>query len=75
LFMAVQIHGAAMLFSTLHPALPGPAAEPSTPALDLADRPALAVAYLLAGGLMELCGPLFWAILAVGLLFAEFSLD
>jgi hypothetical protein len=38
---------------------------------DLLDDPALATAYLLAGGLMEVCGRLFWAVLVVGLLMAE----
>ncbi len=27
---------------------------------------------MLAGGLMEVLGPLFWAVLIVGFLFAEF---
>ena len=49
--------------------------EPIAEAPDLTDRPALAVAYLLAGGLMEALGPLFWAILVAGFLFAEFGLD
>ena len=50
-------------------------AEPIAEAPDLTDRPALAVAYLLAGGLMEVLGPLFWAILGAGFLFAEIGLD
>lgn len=50
-------------------------AEPTAAAPDLTDRPALAIAYLLAGGLMEICSPLFWAILVAGFLFAEFGLD
>jgi len=37
------------------------------------DDPALGLAYLLAGGLMEVCGPLFWAVLVVGFVFAELS--
>jgi hypothetical protein len=49
---------------------PEPAAVP-----DVLDDPALATAYLLAGGLMEVCGPLFWAVLVVGLLIAELPLD
>ena len=57
----------------LNPALPEPSAQPVDPAL--VHRPALATAYLLAGGLMEVCGPLFWAILAAGFLLAEFGLD
>ena len=60
---------------SLNPVFPKPLLEPTIPALDLVDRPALALAYLLAGGLMEICGPLFWAILAAGFLFAEFGLD
>ena len=43
--------------------------------LDLVNDPALAIAHLLAGGLIEVCGPLFWAALAIGFLLAEFSLD
>jgi hypothetical protein len=49
---------------------PEPAAVP-----DVLDDLALATAYLLAGGLMEVCGPLFWAVLVVGLLIAELPLD
>ena len=45
---------------------PEPAAVP-----DVLDDPVLAAAYLLAGGLMEVCGPLFWAVLVVGLLIAD----
>ena len=40
--------------------------------LDLGDDPALIAAHLLAGGLMEICGPLFWGALIVGWLFAAF---
>jgi hypothetical protein len=64
-----------MLSPITHPALPEPVAQPIYPTLDLIDRPALATAYLVAGGLMEVCGPLFWAILAAGFLVAEFGLD
>jgi hypothetical protein len=39
------------------------------------DDPALETAYWVAGGLMEVLGPLFWAVLIVGFLFAEFWLD
>jgi hypothetical protein len=42
---------------------------------DVLDDPALAAAYLVAGGLMEICGRLFWAVLAVGFLIAELALD
>ena len=42
---------------------------------DLLDDPALAAAYLLAGGLMAVCGRLFWAVLVVGFLIAELPLD
>ena len=45
----------------------------SAPAL--AEDPALAAAYLVAGGLMEICGPFFWAVLIVGFLIAEVPLD
>jgi hypothetical protein len=41
---------------------------------DLLDDPALAAAYLVAGGLMEICGPLFWAVLVIGFLIAELPL-
>ena len=50
-----------------------PRAAASKP--DLLDDPALAAAYFLAGGLMEVCGRLFWAILVVGFLIAELPLD
>ena len=46
------------------------AAEP-----DLLNDPTLAAAYLVAGGLMEVCGPLFWAVLVIGFLMAELPLD
>jgi hypothetical protein len=64
-----------MSFPASDQALTASAAEPVTPALDLADDPTLAVSYLLAGGLMEICGPLFWTVLAGGFLFSEFWLD
>lgn len=51
---------------------------PQTPAeaeLDLVNDPVLATAHLLAGALMEICGPFFWAVLASGFFFAEFWLD
>jgi hypothetical protein len=60
---------------SLNPVFPKPVIEPTIPALDLVDRPALAVVYLLTSGLMEICGPLFWAVLAAGFLLAEFGLD
>lgn len=60
---------------SLNPVFPKPVVEPTISALDLVDRPGLAIAYLLAGGLMEVCGPLFWAILAAGFLYAELGLD
>jgi hypothetical protein len=59
----------------LNPALPEPVAQPLDPTLDLIDRPALATAYLLAGALMEICGPLFWAVVVAGFLFAQFGLE
>ena len=64
-----------MLSPVIDPAWPEPVAEPITPDLDLVDRPGLALAYLLTGGLMEICGPLFWSILGAGFLVAEFALD
>lgn len=54
-----------MSFRAIDHAPPEPAAVP-----DLLDDPGLATAYLLAGGLMEVCGPLFWAVLIVGFLIA-----
>jgi hypothetical protein len=57
--------GAAMSFGAIDQT-PEPAAVP-----DVLDDPVLAAAYLLAGGLMEVCGPLFWAVLVVGLLIAD----
>ncbi len=60
-----------MSFRAIDQAPPEPAA--SVP--DLLDDPALAIAYLLAGGLMEVCGRLFWAVLVVGFLIAELPLD
>jgi len=49
-----------------------PVPHPSAPNVD---DPALATAYLLAGGLMEVCGRLFWAVLVVGFVIAELPLD
>jgi hypothetical protein len=59
----------------LNPVFSKSVVEPTIPTRDLVDRPALAVAYVLAGGLMEICGPLFWAVLATEFLLAEFGLD
>jgi hypothetical protein len=53
--------------------LRSPKPDPRAP--DLSDRPMVAIAYLLAGGLMEILGPVFWAVLIVGFLFAEFFID
>jgi hypothetical protein len=50
-------------------------AESERPALALPENEAVAIAELLAGGLMEVLGPLFWAVLIVGFLLAEFTLD
>ncbi len=50
-----------------------PRAAASEP--DPLDDPALAAAYLVAGGLMEVCGPFFWAVLVVGFLMGELPLD
>jgi hypothetical protein len=50
-------------------------AGPERSALELPNDPTLETAYLLAGGLMEFLGPLFWAVLIVGFLFAEFWPD
>jgi hypothetical protein len=35
----------------------------------------IVVAHLLAGGLIEICGPLFWGAIAIGWALAEFSLS
>jgi hypothetical protein len=40
-------------------------------AIDFSDRPTLALAYALSGWLMDLLGPMFWAVLIVGFLYAE----
>jgi hypothetical protein len=50
-----------------------PESDPRVP--DLSDRPVVAIAYLLAGGLMEILGPVFWAVLIVSFLFAEFFIN
>jgi len=60
-----------MSLRTTDPAQPVP--DASVP--DVLDDPALAAAYLVAGGLMEVCGRLFWAVLVVGFLIAELPLD
>jgi hypothetical protein len=39
--------------------------------LDFGNAPGLAIAYLLAAGLMEIFGPLFWMALIMLFLFAE----
>ena len=49
-------------------------AGPERSALGLQNDPALETVYLLAGALMEVLGPLFWAVLIAGFLFAEFWL-
>ena len=41
--------------------------------LDFDSDPAAAIANILAGGLMEVCGPLFWGMLIVGFFSALFS--
>ncbi|HEX6442718.1 MAG TPA: hypothetical protein VF007_11060 [Stellaceae bacterium] len=64
-----------MSLPSLDTTLSADLAEPIAETPDLAERPSLAVAYLLAGGLMEALGPLFWAILGAGFLFAELGLD
>jgi hypothetical protein len=50
------------------------AANPGRSALELPEDPAVEIAYRLAGGLMEILGPLFWAVLILGFLFSEFWL-
>jgi hypothetical protein len=40
-------------------------------AIDFSDRPTLALAYALSGWLMDFLGPMFWAVLIVGFLYAE----
>jgi hypothetical protein len=39
--------------------------------IDFADQPAIAVLYVIAGGLMEFFGPMFWAALIVLFVQAE----
>ena len=39
--------------------------------IDFADQPAIAVLYIIAGGLMEFFGPIFWAALIVLFVQAE----
>lgn len=41
--------------------------------LDFENDSGVAIAYTLAGGLMEICGPLFWGALILGFLSAEFT--
>lgn len=40
-------------------------------AIDFSDRPTLALLYALSGWLMDFLGPIFWAVLIVGFLYAE----
>jgi hypothetical protein len=46
----------------------------SFPSVDLADQPAIAFLYAIGGCLMDLFGPMFWAVLIVGFLNAEIFL-
>jgi hypothetical protein len=43
--------------------------------VDLTGRPVLAVLYAFGGCLMDLFGPMFWAALIVGFLYAEIFLN
>jgi hypothetical protein len=43
--------------------------------VDLTGRPVLAFLYALGGCLMDLFGPMFWAALIVGFLYAEIFLN
>ena len=40
-------------------------------AIDFSDRPTLALLYALSGWVMNFLGPMFWAALIVGFLYAE----
>jgi hypothetical protein len=50
-------------------------AGPERSAVGPPNDPTIEIVYLLAGALMEVLGPLFWAVLIVGFLFAEFWPD
>ena len=53
-----------------------PNAAPSEPVpTDLSNRPVIALAYAIGDSLMELFGPMFWAALIVGFLYAEVLLN
>ena len=43
--------------------------------VDLASQPVIAFLYVIGGGLMDLFGPMFWAVLIVGFLYAEIFLN
>jgi len=43
--------------------------------VDLTGRPVIAFLYVIGGGLMDLFGPMFWAALIVGFLYAEIFLN
>ena len=43
--------------------------------VDLTGRPAIAFLYAIGGWLMDLFGPMFWAVLIVGFLNAEIFLN
>jgi hypothetical protein len=43
--------------------------------VDLTGRPVIAFLYAIGGGLMDLFGPMFWAALIVGFLYAEIFLN
>jgi hypothetical protein len=45
------------------------------PSVDLAGQPAVALLYAISGWLMDLVGPMFWAVLIVGFLYAEIFLN
>ena len=47
-------------------------AGPERSLVGLPNDPTIEILYLLAGALMEVLGPLFWAVLIGGFLFAEF---
>jgi hypothetical protein len=43
--------------------------------VDLASQPVIAFLYVIGGGLMDLFGPMFWAVLIVGFFYAEIFLN
>ena len=53
---------------------PGDTDRPSV-SVDFASQPVIAILYAIGGWLMDLFGPMFWAVLIVGFLNAEIFLN